>query len=402
MNYFKKIRPEYLTTAIVIFAVLVAPLGVAGQNIGLGLSMATYLILNTTVSWKPLRRCLVDPWSKQYVIILSLIIIPISIATILRGNLKETSRFFWGYVFVCSIPLFFRSISQYKFEKKLVLALVDFLLVFLALVATSQFLWAWKLENHQIVSTIRRAQGFYSHPLTLAYAVLPLLPWLTARCFRKTGINRELLAWMSVNLIVLTSQSVTVLATNALIIIAVATKTFNLRQWLIGSVSATLIATAVLTTSNPISEKVHMVLTGARSDHETNYPDDRMAFWHANFEMFLDAPFLGHGTGLGKEDRRPYFEKIGLGHLKRMYESHNMYLQYAVEGGVIPAFALVGFLLWWIISAKQFSHNDRLTAYVMQITAVSFAMAGLTQNSMQDSEVRYIFMLVLAGFISRI
>jgi hypothetical protein len=395
-------RNTVLATLIPVFAMIVAPLGVAGQNIGLGVAMASYLALNAFDSWMPLRRCLRDALVRQYILAWSVIVIPVTIATLRRGDLKEASRFFWGYLFVCSIPVFARTLITYKPNITLLAKLINGLLLVTGLVCLSQFIWAWKIENHQIVSTIRRAQGFYSHPLTLAYAVLPLIPWLTARFFANFRSLSFFVSWTSALVIVATSQSVTVIAVTIAIIVTLAMRILSSRQRAIAALTGVLTCGAIMITPNPISEKVTMVLSGTRSDHETGYPDDRMAFWHANFEMFMDAPFLGHGTGLGRDDRKPYFEKIGLGHLKRMYESHNMYLQYAVEGGIVAALALAGFLAWWYLSARQWSHGDPMRIFVLRVTAVAFALAGLTQNSIQDSEVRYLLVLTFAGLISRI
>ena len=395
-------RNTLLATLIPVFALIVAPLGVAGQNIGLGVAMASYLALNAFDSWMPLRRCLRDALVRQYILAWSVIVIPVTIATLRRGDMKEAGRFFWGYLFVCSIPVFARTLSAYQPNIRLLGKLINALIVAMGLICLTQFIWAWKIENHQLVSTIRRAQGFYSHPLTLAYAILPLIPWLTSRFLRNFRDLTLGVTWVSAMIIVLTSQSVTVIFVSVVVVAALAVRILNQRQLAVAGLAGVLLSGMVMITPNPISEKVKTVLAGQRGDHETDYPDDRMAFWHANFEMFMDAPWLGHGTGLGRENRRPYFEKIGLGNLKRMYESHNMYLQYAVEGGIVAALALAGFLAWWYLSARQWTPGDPGRILVLRVIAVAFALAGLTQNSIQDSEVRYLLVMTFAGLISRI
>jgi O-antigen ligase len=76
-----------------------------------------------------------------------------------------------------------------------------------------------------------------------------------------------------------------------------------------------------------------------------------------------------------------------------MYEAHNMYLQAAVEGGLIAGLGLLTFLIWWFLHARNFKQVESWQRLGAMITPLAFAAGGLTQNAIQDSEVRYLLIL---------
>jgi O-antigen ligase len=190
-----------------------------------------------------------------------------------------------------------------------------------------------------------------------------------------------------------TSQSLTVISLTAVTLTFLSIKLLTRKKMLALGLIATTLGIVALSTPNPISQKFQTVLAGQRSDHETPYPDDRLAFWHAHWEMFKDAPIVGHGTDITREDRKPYYERIGLGHIKRMYEAHNMYLQAVVEGGLVAGLGLLTFLIWWFLHARNFKQVESWQRLGAMITPLAFAAGGLTQNAIQDSEVRYLLIL---------
>jgi hypothetical protein len=59
------------------------------------------------------------------------------------------------------------------------------------------------------------------------------------------------------------------------------------KQLLIFLLIGTTALLTVFSTPNSISTKLRAVLSGQRGDHETDYADDRFAFWHANWEMLF-------------------------------------------------------------------------------------------------------------------
>ncbi len=386
-----------IATSVPFLAILVAPLGVAGQNIGLGLAMLMFIIFSIRDGGKSLRLSLSTPFTRYYLILWALIIVSIMFATVARGDSKEASRFFFGYTFACSMVVAGVSLRGQALRRNLLLNLVTILFALMAIVAVSQFLLGWKLEGIQIVGQTHRAQGFYSHPLTFAYSVIVLVPWSLARAM---GRPKEWQSWVlatSAIIIVATSQSITVIVLAAFTCLLLGIKLLQKKTFLMTGVLCALCFLAVITVPNPIASKFQSVLSGQRGDHETSYPDDRIAFWHAHWEMFKDAPITGHGAGLESSDRKPFYEKIGLGQIKRMYEAHNMYLQYAVEGGIVPPLALLGFIVLWVLTIKKYLSTEKWHQLALVITPIIFAASGITQNAVQDSEVRYMLLLMCAA-----
>lgn len=375
---------------------LVAPLGVAGQNIGLGLSLLAFIIFSVLDKGKSLRLTLATPMIRQYATLWAMIIIPIVIATYARGDSKEAGRFFWGYTYSCFMVVAAVSLRPQPIRRDLLLNLVTGLLTLMAVVAMSQFLIGWKIQGIHIVPQIKRAQGFYSHPLTFAYSMLVLVPWSLARLMGKPRQWQSWVIALSSMIIVATSQSISVISLTGLTFIFLAIKLLPRKQMIAAAALSVIIFFAAITIPNPIAFHFQNVMSGQRGDHETTYPDDRIAFWHAHVEMFKDAPILGHGAGLESADRKPFYEKIGLGHIKRMYEAHNMYLQYAVEGGFVPTLAFISFLLWWFLKIRRSIHTERWHQLALALTPVLFATGGMTQNAVQDSEVRYLLLLFCA------
>ena len=84
-----------LATSIPFFAMLVAPLGVAGQNIGLSIALLMFILLVAYSGIEGLTATLKSSAARQYMILWALMILPITSATVARGDIKEASRFFW-------------------------------------------------------------------------------------------------------------------------------------------------------------------------------------------------------------------------------------------------------------------------------------------------------------------
>ncbi len=392
---------KLLPSLVPVFYLLVLPLGVAGQNIGLGVALACSFILFYLDKGRHLKNALSYDLLKQFLILWGLLIASVTIATAFASENKEATRFFWGYCYGAVIPIMGVMVVGEKsgqYAKKT----FQFILCLLGIVAVSQLIWAWKFESGSFVQTIHRAQGFYSHPLTLAYVALVTMPWSIAYALRDLKNIGGLVVCLATIAIILSSQSVTVIALTFIVgMIAVFWFLTGKTRWLVLALVG-LTTIGILATPNSVSKKIDNVLSGERGDHETNYPDDRMAFWHAHWEMFKDAPWIGHGSGLEPEDRAPYYARIGLPDIKRKYEAHNMFLEYAVEGGVVAVLAFFGLLIWLVRIAINGKDLAKWEKFYLVVTPVAFAIGGLTQNAIQDSEVRYVFLGFIAVLLNRV
>jgi hypothetical protein len=386
-----------LFPAISALTLLALFIGVAGQNIVLGVIFVLFYFSGSgSIKHRigSLTAALNQTEMRHYLVCFALITVPIVSSTIAHGNFKDAYHYFFGYLELGVLPIFF-----YLFKNRIcgLPRLLDGIVGFMAVIALSQLIWPWKFENGQIVESIARAQGFFSHPLTFAYAALVGMPFLVLT--KIDGLKKNILGGLQllpILLIVAASQSVTVVVLTVMVL-AFGVLVILPRSWRIKSlVACVLLCVGVLTTKNPLSNKVHNVLTGQRGDHETPYPDDRMAFWNAHWLMFLDEPIAGHGTGLEAKDRAPYYENLGLGYLKRKYEAHQMFLQAMVEGGFIAGLGLVVFLVWIAKLGWERSEGAILYRSIAVLTPLSFALGGLTQNAFQDSEVRYALFVYLS------
>jgi O-antigen ligase len=112
--------------------------------------------------------------------------------------------------------------------------------------------------------------------------------------------------------------------------------------------------------------------------------------------MFQEKPILGHGDHLNTAYRKPYYARLGMVDFVRTYEAHNMYIQIAVNAGLI---GLILFLSWWLWHLR-FACNligKSEDAEVIFQTLVFWMLASLTQNSFQDSEPRYALTLLVSS-----
>ena len=72
-----------------------------------------------------------------------------------------------------------------------------------------------------------------------------------------------------------------------------------------------------------------------------------------------------------------------------------MYLEAAVEGGVVAFLGLIAFFIWLVRVAKSIPHLPSWQKSYLVLTPVAFCLGGLTQNAIQDAEVRF----TLLGFV---
>lgn len=381
-----------LPTVIIAILILAAPLGVAGQNIGLGLALLLFLGFFLSDKKRSLVSVMKSPVVAQFFQIWLVALLPIIVATLVKDQFKEAGRFFLGYVLVT--PIFVMGLTlRDKISQTIIYSISTLILVLVALVSLSQFLFGWQISGLALTDQIKRSQGFYSHPLTLAYAALAIMPLVCARAFGKTADPRAVISALALLCVIITSQSITVITLTGITLAFLAVKLLSRKNMIYVTLFALAAGMVTIGTSNPIAHKFRIVLQGQRSDHETPYADDRLAFWHAHWEMFKEAPIIGHGADITRSDRKPYYEKIGLGHIKRMYEAHNMYLQAAVEGGLLAVTGLLTFFIWWFLRAMHFTSPERWQRLAAMMTPLVFAAGGLTQNAIQDSEVRYMIIL---------
>jgi O-antigen ligase len=256
------------------------------------------------------------------------------------------------------------------------------------LLALSQMLFGWKLAGSSIVHTIPRAQGLYSHPLTLAYVGLLFFPFATVWAFRAPRNWRAVITFTGLILLLIASKSRAAQAVAVLILVGNIWLLLKGRARLISLGLVAAMVAGILFTKNPISHRFAELID--RRDVHGEYADDRIAFWLVHWEMFKERPVLGHGENLNTEYRTKYYVALGLQDFYRKYEAHNIYLQVLVNCGVV-GFSF--FMLWigWLLYALTMARGVVFGSAPLQ-SVLAMLIAGMTQNAFQDSEVRYALM----------
>jgi O-antigen ligase len=376
-----------------ILVVLVLPLGVAGQNIGAGAAGAMLFALVYSRLRKARADAMVLRLFVGHLALSALFVAWMVLASVLNpANPKLLdASIVAGYLFWLLLPpvaaLAYPELRP-KDWSRLERALAVVALVF-GVVALTQYAWGWKIEGSRFVAGPTRAQGFYSHPLTFAYVALLLFPYGAARIVRRPRLWTSWAVFFGSLAAIYASQSRTVQ------VLAVGVIAYNVlarargRTRLAFASVALAGALLVSVTDNPMRKKIAETLSGGH-DVRSGYPDDRLAFWHAHWEMIKERPLLGHGDDLDASYRAPYYERIGLAGFERQYEAHNMFVQVLVNGGLIGLGLFLGWLILWLRAARGSSS-------VAFDTLVVLCLGGLTQNAFQDSEVRYALTLVVTA-----
>ena len=382
-----------------ILLICILPLGVAGQNIGSGVIGLMLLAL----IWVQRHQLpLAEAWRLHKVYLLTVAAYMMSQVVATRfnaGNPDPSSlQYLNGHIIWAIIPA-----AVYLGQPRLTPRDWNWLLWTLAAIAlilggmaTSQAIWGWKLQQAHVVWGFPRAQGLYSHPMSFGYVCLLFVP---LACLLIQRWPRHPAVWLlavSIVAAILASRSRMVEAVSTLVVFFnIWTSTRGrLRVQILGA--ATLITGLILVTPNPVGERFRGMLV--RADVHGDYADDREAFWQVNWQMVLERPLLGHGEGLTTKYRIPYYVAQGLGDFPRLYEAHNMFLQAAVNGGLLG----LGILLAWFgnlfLAAWRARQAGLYAGRVMLQTLTAFCLAGLTQNAFQDSAVRYVLTLAVTAF----
>lgn len=312
-----------------------------------------------------------------------------------KNTFSPAIKSFFGYSAVFVLPwlatlqpeLSCRAWTRFK-------AYLPFMLVAWAAVAITQQWLGWSLMRAYGENQNFRPHGFYSHPLSLAYVAFLIAPYTLVNLARNW---RSIGAWLSAvscSILLLTTNSRTCLAIVALISGVIILVQLKGRQKWLALFLASVTAIGVLATPNRVSDKIFQTLSTQGVDKFSDYPDDRVAFWHAHMKMIQERPWLGHGVKLDKDYRHPYYQMIGLEDFKKQYSAHNQYIQILANGGIVGLLLFFGFMLSLIKTTK--SLKDPFYRFILQLSFLAFFLGLLTQNAYDDAVVRYTFALLLS------
>ncbi len=374
---------------------LVLPLAVAGQNIGILISGLLLLFF----TWRQglLSVSVTNVSNRMHLVLFGLYGLTCLFSTWLNPDNSENAFVACGgFLGIWFLPVLVntaleRNADTFQSFLDRSRKWFPFFVLLWGVIALSQMLFSWKLSGISIVSTLPRAQGFYSHPLTLAYVALVLFPFATGWFLRQPKKLAAAAFFVGILFLLIASKSRTVQAVSFAILL------WNVWMMLKGRVRIAVVAmlfgslVTVMATKNPVSSRFHQMIEAPDSSGDRF--DDRVVFWEVHWQMFKEKPFLGHGENLGTAYRTPYYESLGYQDFPRKYEAHNLLLQILVNTGVVGLSFFV-FWLGWMVWVFCRAREIQLGLASLQ-SVVALLLGGMTQNAFQDSEVRYAFMLVV-------
>lgn len=251
----------------------------------------------------------------------------------------------------------------------------------------------WVLDPARLGSWTR-ATGFVSHPLTLAYVALIAWPFAMLGFVENPRYRGAWWALAMFAVILLGSGSRTVqglVLLHGLWCLASLGDPILRRRLLCG---ACLGLGALVLVPNPIRAKFERTFLGTEDRRAAQYADDRLLFWDAHWRLVKERPWTGHGPEVQAEDRERIYGELGLADFPKKYNAHNAHLQVLADGGLIGLGVWVMAWLATLLFVRRYLMGSPWRRPIQHSIILSL-LAMVTQNSFQDSEVRFVLSLVL-------
>jgi O-antigen ligase len=311
-------------------------------------------------------------------------------------------KFFLSWLPFAILPWMAFSIAG-QVEQKWISRTLTLVLMVMIIAMVSQRLDGWALSRGQIIWDKHRVQIFYSHPMTAAYVVGILLSALIPKFFMMRTFN---LKWATIGCGLLfgvyatESRTVQIGILIITVLLAWIRGTSRIRKYV--ALGLMLLIAAIGLTENRAKQKfIETVESTSSRSQSGEFVDDRLIFWFVHGKMFLDRPILGFGVEVDQETRVHYYNESGFSELRDKYEAHNQYIQWAVEAG------LLGLMLGcvWLFSMMRTSWRMSQQFWEMGSIAMSFlflTLTMMTQNALNDSEVRHALLVVVCVALARV
>ena len=208
-NSFKKLVMPAITLLILLYTV-----AVAGQNITILISsllLGVFSFQNRkTINFRKTFDLLLIPFLLCFLFISWQLI-----STVLGHNPNaDVFKAAGGYLGLMFVPILISFVFHNHVNDKLhyIEKLIFIVCVLFGVLSLSQYIVGWKVVGSSFVSEdLLRARGLYSHPLSFAYAVLLLWPYVIVRFFAvpKNWVN--ILQVVAILIAIMTSESRTII-----------------------------------------------------------------------------------------------------------------------------------------------------------------------------------------------
>lgn len=174
------------------------------------------------------------------------------------------------------------------------------------------------------------------------------------------------------------------------------------QRWMVVGILGLLLVPIVLYITGNTAIIERFISIGNTADTSTAY---RVSIWQASLNMIGD--FWLSGVGIGSEAYTTIYPSYALPGAKFALHSHNLYLQFAVETGIIGIVSLLAVLLGYIktvLSAsvvKQIKKSDIAKILVaLGVGFIGFMFQGLTDYVWYNYKILMIFWIVIALGVS--
>ncbi len=137
----------------------------------------------------------------------------------------------------------------------------------------------------------------------------------------------------------------------------------------------------------------------------SSYDSERVWLWKANWQMFLDHPFVGIGYGIYKWRLREYFDLIGAPADQFESHAHNQYLHFLAGTGLLGLLCFiifVGLNLWRAYKLVVLTKTSSLKGMTLGLlgSQICFLVAALTESNFERAKVRWTYLVFAALVIA--
>ena len=150
--------------------------------------------------------------------------------------------------------------------------------------------------------------------------------------------------------------------------------------------------------------ELHRILMGEQT---TKGIGERLRLWQAGWDAFVDSPIWGHGIQNRMASLVPELSKDGLP-IADFTHTHNGFLSFAIDGGILTLAALVAVLCVPVFIAWKAPRDPkyRTRLFLALIVSIAYAVSGMTQimfkHDIMDAFFVFCALLIAASVPSNV